>query len=403
MLAAVPQLSAWQGGGPQIVCSPPNLRFGSLNLGQTETQVVTITNTGQTSTTISGISSSSGEFSISGVSLPLTLAAGQSTDMNLTFTASINGWMGAAVNIKSNATNPTVLLNVEGTGVTSEATTASPASLSFGQVALGSKSTLPVTITNTRSWGLTLSLAQVVGSQFTTSGMAFPYVLGPGQSATLNVTFAPQAGGEVGGSVFIVGSGLNIPLVGTGTAAASGQLTINPGAVNFGSVQIGQTATDAISMTATGSSVTVYSGTSSGSQFGLQSVSFPFTIPAGQTQTFNVAFSPQTSGAQSGTVAFSSNASNPQSNEALSGTGTQPTYNVNLYWNASSDVVGYNVYRSTAANGTYAKINTSLDANTAYDDTTVTGGQTYYYAATSVNSSGQESPRSTPAVQVNVP
>ena len=403
LLAAVPQLNARQGSGPQIVCSPPNLRFGELNLGQTETQVVTITNTGQTSATISRISSSSGEFSTSGVSLPLVLAAGQTADMNVTFASSINGWMGAAVNITSNASNPTVLFNVEGTGVNAEPLTASPASLSFGQVALGSKSTLPVTITNQRSSGLTLSLAQVVGSQFATSGMAFPYVLGPGKSATLNVTFTPQASGEVGGSVFMVGVGLNIPLMGIGGTTASGQLTVNPGAVNFGSVQVGQTATEPISISASGASVTVYSATSSGSQFGLDGASFPFTIPAGQSQTFNVAFSPQNSGAQSGALAFSSNASNPQSNEALSGTGTQPQYNVNLYWNASSDVAGYNVYRSSAANGTFAKINASLDANTAYTDGTVTAGQTYYYAATSVTSGGQESARSSPPVQVAVP
>jgi hypothetical protein len=402
MLTAVPQLNARQGGGPQLVCSQPNMRFGEVNVGQTETQVVTITNTGQTSTTISQISSSSGQFSTSGVSLPLVLAAGQSAYMNVTFTPSSSGWMGTAVNIASNASNPTMLLNVEGTGVTSAPATASPASLSFGQVALGSKSTLPITITNIRPWALTLTSAPVIGSQFTASGMAFPYTLNPGQSATLDVTFAPQAGGEVGGSVFIVGIGLNIPLTGTG-GAASGQLTVNPGSVNFGSVQIGQTATDPITISASGASVTVYSATSSGTQFGLQGVSFPFTIPAGQSQSFNVAFSPQTSGAQSGAIAFTSNASNPQSNEALSGTGTQPTYSVNLYWNASSDVVGYNVYRATTATGKPTKINANLDANTAYTDNTVTASQTYYYSATSVNSSGQESAPSSPPVQVSVP
>ena len=80
----------------------------------------------------------------------------------------------------------------------------------------------------------------------------------------------------------------------------------------------------------------------------------------------------------------------------LTGTGTSPQYSVNLFWNSSSGVVGYNVYRSTAANGTYSKLNSTLDANTAYSDATVVSGQTYYYAATSVNSSGQESTRSTP-------
>ena len=66
-------------------------------------------------------------------------------------------------------------------------------------------------------------------------------------------------------------------------------------------------------------------------------------------------------------------------------------------------MAGYNVYRSTSASGTYSKINSSLDANTAYTDSTVISGQTYYYEATSVNSGGQESARSAPPVKATIP
>ena len=45
----------------------------------------------------------------------------------------------------------------------------------------------------------------------------------------------------------------------------------------------------------------------------------------------------------------------------------------------------------------------AVDSNTAYTDGTVVSGQTYYYAATSVNSSGQESTLSTPPVHATVP
>ena len=402
MLLAAPQSHA-RAGAPQLVSSPPSLRFGALNVGQTETMVVTVTNTGGTSATISQISESNGEFTTSRVSLPVTLAAGQSIDLSVSFTPSTNGWTVATVNISSNASNPTLLLNLEGTGISSEAVSASPSSLSFGQVAVGSKTTLPVVLSNSRSWPVTLAATQTVGSPFSMSGATFPFVLNAGQSVTMNVTFTPQSAGEIGGSLFVIGPGLNIPLVGTGGGSATGQLTIAPAPLNFGNVPVGTTQTAPMSITASGANVTVYSAASSSSQFVLDGASFPFTINAGQSQTFNVAFTPQTSGSQSASLAFTSNASNPQSNEALSGTGTATQYNVNLYWNASSDVSGYNVYRSAAANGTYAKINGSLDANTAYTDSTVTAGQTYYYAATSVSSSGMESARSTPAVQVNVP
>jgi fibronectin type 3 domain-containing protein len=50
----------------------------------------------------------------------------------------------------------------------------------------------------------------------------------------------------------------------------------------------------------------------------------------------------------------------------------------------------------------YTKINSALDANNTYTDSTVTPGTTYYYAATSVNSSGEESSYSSP-ITVQVP
>jgi fibronectin type 3 domain-containing protein len=147
----------------------------------------------------------------------------------------------------------------------------------------------------------------------------------------------------------------------------------------------------------------VTSDASSSSQFVLDGVSLPLTIPAGQSMSFNVAFTPTGSGTVSGSLSFVSNASTSQTSESLTGTGTSKQYSVDLYWNASTDVAGYNVYRSTSSNGSYAKINSSLDPSTAYTDSAVTSGATYYYEATAVNSSGQESALSTPPVVASIP
>jgi fibronectin type 3 domain-containing protein len=64
---------------------------------------------------------------------------------------------------------------------------------------------------------------------------------------------------------------------------------------------------------------------------------------------------------------------------------------VDLTWDASTDAVGYNIYRSTTSGSGYTKINTSLDGTTAYTDNTVAAGQTYYYVTTAVDSSQNES------------
>ena len=68
-------------------------------------------------------------------------------------------------------------------------------------------------------------------------------------------------------------------------------------------------------------------------------------------------------------------------------------HTVNLSWDASTSqhVVGYNVYRGGNPNGPYTKINSTLDPNTNYSDSTIQGGQTYYYVTTAVDNQGVES------------
>jgi hypothetical protein len=68
---------------------------------------------------------------------------------------------------------------------------------------------------------------------------------------------------------------------------------------------------------------------------------------------------------------------------------------VALSWNrsTSTNVVGYNVYRSVDA-ATWKKMNASLIASTLYSDSTVANSTTYYYAATAVDVNSHESSKS---------
>ena len=77
-------------------------------------------------------------------------------------------------------------------------------------------------------------------------------------------------------------------------------------------------------------------------------------------------------------------------------------HSVDLNWDpsAGNGVVGYNVYRGGASGGPYSMINSTLDASTVYTDNNVTSGQTYYYVATAVDESGNESSYSNQAQAV---
>ena len=174
----------------QLTFTPTSLRFGAVVVGQTETLPVTLTNNGHTSVTISKITVGNFAFTTSSLSLPSVLLAGQSVDLNVSFTPTATGWTGGTIKFSSNASNAT--LEVGGTGQSSAPVTANPMVVSFGQVAIGTSSTVPIVLMNARSWKVTLSALQTTGVGFSMSGPAFPLTLGAGQSVTLSVAFTPQ-------------------------------------------------------------------------------------------------------------------------------------------------------------------------------------------------------------------
>jgi hypothetical protein len=102
---------------------------------------------------------------------------------------------------------------------------ASPASTSFGNVVLGSSSTLPVILTNTGTGSVTISQDTATGSGFSISGPALPFTLSAGQNVDFNLTFAPTAAGSITGNASVLSNATNSPsnepLSGTGIHAVS--------------------------------------------------------------------------------------------------------------------------------------------------------------------------------------
>jgi len=108
--------------------------------------------------------------------------------------------------------------------------TASPASLSFGSVNMGSTGSSQVTLTNSGNSNVTISSVTTSGSGFTTGGISGSTTLAPNQSITLNAAFAPTTAGSVTGSIAVVSNATNSPaavaLSGTGVSTSSGSGTI---------------------------------------------------------------------------------------------------------------------------------------------------------------------------------
>ena len=272
-----------------------------------------------------------------------------------------------------------------------------PLSVNFGNVQVGTKSTQPVTITNTGSVSLVILQASVTGSGFSISGLLLPLTLNPGSYKTFNATFSPEVSGLADGNIAIVvnilSSPISVKLSGTGTSSFTYLLSLSPSSTNFGNVSVGSKSTLPVEMINTGTgSVTVTKANLTGATFSISSLSLPLTILARKNDSFNVTFAPTTTGVFNGNVSIVSNATNSPANEPLSGTGVNAPY-VSLSWDASTskNITGYNVYRGVQVNGPFNKINTSLVPSTSYQDNSVYAGDTYYYVTTAVDTQGVES------------
>ena len=379
-----------------LTVNPPSIDFGTVTAGAA-TRNVTIRSSLGREIVSQAIVTGSG-FSIGGINLPVTLWWGQSATFSVTFTPQSSGAASGSVTILSNGSVPSLTIPLAGTGGgTAGSLSAAAPSLSFGSVQVGSNQTLSESLTNSGGSSVTITQANITGPAFSVSNLSLPLTLTPGQSFTFGVVFAPTTGGPVGGTISVVSNASNsllpISLVGTGSATSTGRLGVSPGTLNFGSVVVGQSNSLTATLSATGSNVVVSSASAGTSEFAVGGPSLPLTILPGQSASFTVTFTPQTSGAASAGASFVSNATNSTTLVSLTGSGTPPPqHSVNLSWNPStSGAVGYNVYRGNTSGGPYTEINPTLDSSTTYTDSTVLGGKTYYYVSTALDASSVES------------
>jgi len=379
-----------------LVASPSSIGFGRVPIGSSLMKSETLTNSSASSSvTISQASVTGTGFRISGLSLPMTLAAGHSVSFSVKFVPQSTSSVSGKVSILSNAANPALYVPLSGIGTTTGRLSANPSSLRFGNVIAGSSKKMSETIANIGKSAVTISRTAVSGPGFSITGINPPVTLGGGQSATFTVMFAPKATGTVKGTLSISSDAsagtLSVPLSGTG--ASPGHLALTPSSISFGNVVVGSSKSQTGTLTASNRSVTVSSATVSTSEFRVSGMTFPTTIPVGTTTSFKVTFAPQMSGGTSARVSFLSNASNSPSIVSVSGSGiSPPQHRVTLSWNpsTSSGVIGYYVYRAGVSGGPYTKL-TSLDSSSTYIDTSIQSGKTYYYVVTSVNGTGKQS------------
>ena len=287
--------------------------------------------------------------------------------------------------------------------------TASPATVAFGSVTVGSPATSKVSLVNSGSNPVVISKLTVSNTSFSFDGEGtLPLTLAANSTTTLNVHFGPSTAGSATGQLVITSNSLISPsttvqMSGTGVTGTAG-LTVNSSSVSFGNVAVGTPSTQSVTLTSSGTGAVIVSGVSmSGTGFTESGATFPLTLNAGQTATLSLQFEPTATGAATGKLTITSNASsNSTAVVALSGTGVPLA--VDLSWTAPTaptEIAGYNIYRAIGSSSSFAKLNSSVNSPHSYMDSTVAAGTTYEYYVTTVDSTGAEStPSNTATVAV---
>lgn len=401
----------------QLTANPPIANFVT-GTGPQITE--TITNVGGTYVTLQRATISGSGFTIGAPALPMTLKPNQTTTLIVSIAPSGNA--SGSISIASStawwangrrgdyqaatfvASKTSLIIPVSGSSVVAGQLAPAPSAISFGNVQTGNTQSLPATLTNSGAGPVSITGASATGSGFGISGLPLPTTLTPGESVTFSASFTPQSAGNAQGNISVLSNASNstVNLALSGSSTAPGQLALSPSSLNFGNVIVGKNQQLTASLAASGSSVTVSSASLSGSEFSLSGIQLPLTIPAGQSASFTVTFSPQASGSASASLSFGGTA--PAAVESLSGAGSPPPqHSVALSWSAdSSTVAGYNVYRGTQTGGPYTKLTSAPGPSTNYGDAAVTSGQTYFYVTTAVDSTGAESAHSN-EVQAAIP
>jgi len=276
-----------------------------------------------------------------GNTVTISLPSGTSTQyVQLNFTAN-TGWTAAQI-------SEFEIFPGGGSSGGTATLSASPTSLSFGSITVGTTSAAQtVTVTNSGSAAAAISSIATTGpfSQTNTCGSS----LAAGANCTFSVEYGATASGTQTGTLTVTSSASNSPLTvsltGTGTTPATPSLSASPAELTFGSTTVGSTsAAQTTTVTNGGGATADISAVATTGPFA-QTNTCGSTLAAGASCTVSVTFTPTASGSATGTLTVTSNASNSPLSVALTGTGGASSSGTDLALNtsvtASSSASGY--------------------------------------------------------------
>jgi hypothetical protein len=190
-----------------------------------------------------------------------------------------------------------------------------------------------LTITNPGGSAMVIN-AIAVSANFAETHTCGP-TLGPNQSCTVAVTYAPTTVGNLSGTVRIdyagLGSPLLVPVSGSATGSGGPAVMLAPNSVDFGTIRVGTTANQNGTLTNNGGApLALTSITTQGAGFGV-SDDCPVgmgSLAVGASCHWQVSYAPTAAGMDDGTLTFAGSACLRQVTAPLHGVAAVPTLQV---------------------------------------------------------------------------
>jgi hypothetical protein len=249
-----------------LAANATSLNFGSVAMGSTSPQTLTLNNTGTAAITISQATVTGAGFSVVGGMSSVSIPAGQNHAFQIQFAPKSAGSISGSVSIVSDATDSPLAVSLSGTGMTALAITAQPASQS---VTAGQTATFSIAATGTGTltyqWKMgTTAISGATAASYTApattspeSGSQFTVVVTDSTEsltsnpATLTVTasaVAPSITSQPANKTVTAGQPATFSVTATGTAPLSYQWKKNGadigGATSASYTTLGTVASD---------------------------------------------------------------------------------------------------------------------------------------------------------------
>ena len=301
---------------PAIAWSPTTLGFGQVVSGAEVAMSVTVSSVGTADLALSSVDldpSSSFDFHIEVDPAPVSLPPSHTTQIDVVYAPSDDGIDSGELVLQCNDPDtPEVRIALAGELLPAPDIDLIPSQLVFGTVEIGQSVTMDAEVWSVGDADLELgALIQTGSSEFELVSNPSHEVLAVGESAVLTVTYTPADMIPDGGQIEIPSNDPDEPVVTLlldGSHEAVPDIEVTPLELDFGLVDLGLSATDAvvISNVGTGDLFVDAPALTGSLEFGLSAAQFPTAITAGASELILVSYTPADLTSDTGQIAIGS-------------------------------------------------------------------------------------------------